>query len=80
LSDREFICPVIIRAVAGSVKPFYAGPTHTSDLTDIFKTLFSFPVLAPRTVADTLGIYDAVAKYDRPVLVSELKGSYDDSK
>lgn len=77
LSDGQFVCPVIIRAVAGSVKPFYAGPTHTSDLTETFQHMFPFPVCAPKTSSEVLGLYDAVIKYDRPILISELKDLYE---
>lgn len=76
LSGGQFTMPVIIKAVAGSVKPFYAGLTHTSDLTGLFDRLFSFPVLAPRNAGDICAAYRMAAAAVGPILVSESKELY----
>lgn len=76
LSEGQFRMPVIIRAVAGSVKPFYAGLTHTSDLTGLFDRLFNFPVLAPTRAGGVEVAYRIAAASSGPVLVSESKELY----
>jgi pyruvate dehydrogenase E1 component alpha subunit len=73
ISDGQFNFPVIIRAVSGSVKPFYAGLTHTSNLTSLFDNMFSFPVFEPKTSAEVVGVYRTVLEYAGPVLISEPK-------
>jgi deoxyxylulose-5-phosphate synthase len=73
ITRGEFVFPIIIRAVAGSVKPFYAGLTHTSDLVRLFQHSFYFPVVVPMTAGEVLGVYEEAAKFDRPVLVVEYK-------
>ncbi len=78
LSGGEFNCPMIIRAVAGSVKPFYAGPTHTSDLTELFGEMFPFPVAAPRTSPEVIAAYMTARNFGGPVLISELKELYEE--
>lgn len=76
LSDGEFSFPIIIRAVAGSVKPFYAGITHTSNLVPLFRNLFSFPVFAPETTEEVTNAYNIVLNLKGPVLISEKKELY----
>lgn len=73
ISDGQFRFPVIIRAVAGGVHPFYAGITHTSNLTGLFRRMFSFPVVEPRSSAEVIAAYDAAINYDGPLLISEPK-------
>ena len=76
LSEGEFDFPIIIKAVAGSVKPFYAGPTHTSNLASLFRKLFSFPVLDPETPEEVALAYRLADEFSRPVLISERKELY----
>lgn len=73
ISDGQYSFPVIIRAVAGGIAPFYAGITHTSDLTDLFHNMFSFPVVKPVTASAVTAAYKAALAHDGPVLISELK-------
>jgi len=73
ISDGQFNFPVIIRAVVGGVKPFYAGITHTSDLTAHLDGLLHFPVCLPRSAGEVLGAYQAAYGQEGPVLISELK-------
>ena len=77
LSQGEYIFPIIIRAVAGGVKPFYAGLTHTADLTELFKSIFSFPVYAPETSAEVIKAYEIAMASEGPVLISERKDLYE---
>lgn len=76
LSQGEFSSPIIIRAVAGGIKPFYAGLTHTSNLTELFKHLFSFPVYAPQTSAQVISAYKIAMNSKLPILISERKELY----
>jgi len=78
ISDGEFKFHVIIKAVVGSVKPFYAGPTHTSNITGILDSIFSFPVLEPRTSMDVIDMYMAATQFDGPCMISELKELYEE--
>jgi len=76
ISDGEFTAPVIIKAVAGSVKPFYAGLTHTGDLSNIFRTLVHFPVYSPKTAQEVSCAYE-LAKFSKtPVMICEKKEFY----
>lgn len=76
LSDGQFNMPVIIKAVAGGTKPFYAGITHVSDLTILFRRSFSFPIYVPKTPSEVLDSYRIAAKADYPILVIEEKKLY----
>jgi len=73
ISEGQFSFPIIIRAVIGSVTPFYAGITHTTDYTDICGQLFSFPVVHPWTSGQVRGAYRAAWKSKGPVMISEPK-------
>ena len=76
ISQGQFKIPVIIRAVVGGIYPFYAGATHTSDYVDIFRDLFTFPVLKPLTGYQVLDAYQYAANCNGPVLISEQRGLY----
>lgn len=76
ISKNEFKIPMIIKTVVGGTKPFYAGITHTSDLTEIFKRLFHFPVLDAKTPEDVISMYDYAVDADCPVLIVERKELY----
>lgn len=73
ISEGQYRFPLIIRAVIGGVAPFYAGVTHTSDLTDPCRKMFTFPVVQPQTSGEVLGVYRAALDYPSPVLISEPK-------
>jgi len=77
ISQGEFVFPIIIRAVVGGIKPFYAGLTHTADLTELFKDIFSFPVYAPETPAEVIKAYEIAMVSKGPVLISERKDLYE---
>jgi len=76
ISDGQFTMPVIIKAVAGGVKPFYAGLTHTRNMTDIFKAIVTFPVYAPMTPEEVVKTYEIVKNARTPIMVSERKDLY----
>ena len=73
ISDGQFSFPLIIRAVIGGTTPFYAGITHTSDLTKLCCRMFTFPVVKPMTSGAVLGAYRAAMDYPGPVFISESK-------
>jgi pyruvate dehydrogenase E1 component alpha subunit len=74
ISDGQFEMPVLVRAVAGSVKPFYAGLTHTQNLTGVFRKAFSFPVYEPVTSGQVCEAYRMAE--GRPVMICEQKGLF----
>lgn len=77
ISEGEFHLPVVIKAVAGSAKPFYAGLTHTSNLSFLFRNMFNFPVFVPRTPEEVLYSYKMCSAGMRtPMMVCEDKGLY----
>jgi hypothetical protein len=76
ISGGEFTMPVIIKAVAGSVKPFYAGLTHTRNLASAIRGLVSFPVYEPQTGPEVLAAYQLAREAKGPVMVSEQKSLY----
>lgn len=76
ISDGQFTMPVIIKAVAGGVKPFYAGLTHTRDMTDVFRSIVSFPVYEPKTAEEVLCAYELAKSAKTPVMVCEKKELY----
>lgn len=76
ISGGEFRMPVIIKAVAGSVKPFYAGLTHTRNMAAQVREFVSFPVYEPQTGAEVLAAYDQAWDATGPVMVSEKKELY----
>lgn len=76
ISDGEYRMPVIIKAVAGSVKPFYAGYTHTGNMASAMRGFVHFPVYEPQTGPEVLAAYELATKATGPVLVSEMKSLY----
>jgi deoxyxylulose-5-phosphate synthase len=76
ISRGEFKIPIVIRAVAGSIKPFYSGITHTSNLTSLFKEALHFPIYEPLNATEVINAYKIAQEADYPVLISEDKGLY----
>jgi deoxyxylulose-5-phosphate synthase len=76
ISDGEYEMPVIIKAVVGGIKPFYAGLTHTNDLTKAIRKLVTFPVYAPKTSKEVLFAYKKASAANTPIMISERKELY----
>lgn len=76
ISDGEYNMPVIIKAVVGSVKPFYAGLTHTNDLSKSIRSMVSFPVYTPITARQVLTVYKKAVITRSPMMISERKELY----
>ena len=76
LSHGEFKVPLVIRAVVADSSPFYAGPTHSQDLTQMFREAVDFPIFDPTTGSDVLKIIKHIQLTKRPVMVVERKSRY----
>jgi pyruvate dehydrogenase E1 component alpha subunit len=76
ISHGEYKVPIIIRAVEAFGGPFYSGPTHHQDFTNLLKTLVSFPVLDPITGVDVLKAFKGAYQSKRPAIIIERKSRY----
>ncbi len=76
ISHGEYKVPVIIRAVTADAGPFYSGPTHSQDFTNMLRELVSFPVLDPVTGSDVLKSFKGAKESGRPALIVERKSRY----
>ena len=77
ISHGEFKPNVILRTVVADAGPFYSGPTHSQDLTGVFRKLVDFPILEPNTPDEALKDYKRAELYDGPIMVVERKSCYD---
>jgi pyruvate dehydrogenase E1 component beta subunit/2-oxoisovalerate dehydrogenase E1 component len=76
ISDGEYGMPVIIKAVAGSIKPFYAGYTHSGNMASAMRGFVHFPVYEPQTGPEVLAAYELAMKATGPAMISERKELY----
>jgi deoxyxylulose-5-phosphate synthase len=76
ISHGEYKVPVIIRAVEAFGGPFYSGPTHHQDFTNVLKTLVDFPVLDPVTGVEVLKAFRGAYQSKRPAIIIERKSRY----
>ena len=76
ISHGEFKVPVIIRAVAADGGPFYSGPTHSQDFTNVLKELVNFPVLDPINGDEVINAFSGAAKSNQPAIIIERKSRY----
>lgn len=76
ISHGEFKVPIIIRAVEAFGGPFYSGPTHHQDFTNLLKELVDFPVLDPVTGVDVLKAFRGAKDSGRPAIIIERKSRY----
>ena len=76
ISHGEFKVPIIIRAVTADSGPFYAGITHSQDLTNMLRSCVNFPVLDPVTGKDVLIAFKNAEASKRPTIVIERKSRY----
>ena len=76
ISHGEYKVPVIIRAVEAFGGPFYSGPTHHQDFTNVLKALVEFPVFDPVTGVDVLKAFKGAVASGRPALIVERKSRY----
>ena len=73
ISHGEFKVPLIIRAVTADGGPFYSGPTHQQDFTEVFRKLVSFPVFDPKDGIEVLKAYETFKYLDGPIMIIERK-------
>jgi len=77
ISHGEFKPNVILRTVVADGGPFYSGPTHSQDLTKVFRELLDFPILEPSTPEQAIRDYNKAQNTNGPVMVVERKSCYD---
>ena len=77
ISHGEFKPNVILRTVVADSGPFYSGPTHSQDLTEVFRKLVEFPILEPSTPDEALKDYKRAELHDGPIMIVERKSCYD---
>jgi pyruvate dehydrogenase E1 component alpha subunit len=76
ISHGEYKVPVIIRAVVADSGPFYSGPTHSQDFTEMLRAAVSFPILDPVSGADVLNAFKNALDSKKPALIVERKSRY----
>lgn len=76
ISHGEYKVPIIIRAVEAFGGPFYSGPTHHQDFTNVLKTLVTFPILDPVTGVDVLKAFKGAYQSGKPAIIIERKSRY----
>jgi pyruvate dehydrogenase E1 component alpha subunit len=76
ISHGEYKVPVIIRAVSADSGPFYSGPTHSQDLTNVLKELVDFPVIEPTNGVEVLKTFKGAILSGRPSMIIEKKSRY----
>lgn len=75
ISHGEFSCPVILKTVVADAGPFYSGPTHSQDFTNMFKAAVSFPIFDPVTPDEVRAAYSYAINNERdlPTMIVERK-------
>jgi pyruvate/2-oxoglutarate/acetoin dehydrogenase E1 component len=76
ISDGQFKPNVIVRAVIGGTKPFYPGPQHIQDLSEVFQKIFKLPVHRLNTPKEIIERYREAASFERPVMLIEKRDWY----
>jgi len=73
ISHGEFNVPIVIRAVTADGGPFYSGPTHQQDFTNVFRELVDFPVIDPQNGNEVLKAYETFKYLNGPIMIIERK-------
>lgn len=76
ISHEEYKVPVIIRAIVADSGPFYSGPTHSQDLTKMFREAVDFPIFEPKNAKEALIAYKKARIAEGPVMIIERKSCY----
>jgi len=76
ISRGQYKVPVIIRAVVADSGPFYSGPTHSQDFTEMLRAAVDFPVIEPRTGIEVLKAFRGAVDSGRPCIIIERKSYY----
>ena len=73
ISHGEFKVPIILKTVVDDGGLFYSGPTHSQDLTNVFKALVDFPVIDTHNADEVYDAYRYALNSEGPVMVVEHK-------
>ena len=73
ISHGEYEVPIILRTVVADAGPFYSGPTHSQDLTSVFRELVDFPIFEPTTAKEVRIAYEKARIAKGPVMIVERK-------
>lgn len=73
MSHGEYKCPVILKTVVADSGPFYSGPTHSQDFTEVLERLVDFPVLCPDDGKELMDSYLWAINSSRPTIIVERK-------
>lgn len=76
ISHGEFKTPVILRTIVTDGGPFYAGPTHSQNFTEAFKSMVDFPIYVPQTGEEVFRAYSKALVSNRPSMIVEHKSKY----
>lgn len=76
LSNRQFNFPIVLRTIVGSDTPLDPGIQHTRDYTDILLQYSKADVHMLYNAKLVDRAYEAVPKYERPVVLVEYKKLY----
>lgn len=76
ISHGEYTCPVILRAVVADASPFYSGPTHSQNFTEMFRSAVTFPIYEPKDGAHMSAAYELASASTRPAMIVEKKSLY----
>lgn len=76
LSEGQYHCPVIIRAIVGSKNPINPGPQHMQDFTGSFKKMFRMPIYDPKTSSEVLSNYEKMRNSQDPSIIIERRDFY----
>lgn len=73
MSHGEYKCPVVLKTVVADSGPFYSGPTHSQDFTNVFRRLVYFPVFDPKDAQELSDAYIWATYSCRPTMIVERK-------
>lgn len=73
MSHGEYKCPVILKTVVADSGPFYSGPTHSQDFTELFRELNAVSVFNPKDNEGMANAYTWANNSSRPTMIVERK-------
>jgi len=76
MSKGEFKPKVIIRATVGGIKPFYPGPQHVQDFTEVYEKLFTFPVIRLLNAEQIIDEYTKAINHNESTMLVDYRSLY----
>lgn len=76
LSGKEYLAPVIIRAILGSNYPINPGPQHDQDFTEPFRKMIKMPIYDPKNSSQVLKAYKKAEHAKQPIMIIERRDFY----